>query len=66
MNVYDQYRSISIIYGPIIDAHNDQLPVGLMTQLVEHCIGIFQAFLATALVALKTARIIHFHFNLQF
>jgi len=32
--------SISIIYGLIIDSHNDQLPVGLIAQLVEQCTGI--------------------------
>ena len=28
---------ILIIYGLIIDPHNDQLPVGLIAQLVPHC-----------------------------
>ena len=28
------------IYGFIIDPHNDQLPVDLIAQLVEHCTGI--------------------------
>ena len=54
-------RSVSIIYGFIIDPHNDQLLVGAIDKLVEHCSGIaevrvpipleawiFQAFLATA------------------
>ena len=53
------------IYGLIIDPHDDQLPVGLIAQLVEHCIDnaevrvripvqawIFQAFVAAAQVAL--------------
>ena len=30
----------STIYGLIIDPHNNQLPVGLIAQLVEHCTGI--------------------------
>ena len=33
------YRSISIIYGLIIDSHNDYLPFGLIYQLFEHCTG---------------------------
>ena len=50
----------------MIDPQNDQLPVGLIAQLVEHCTGIaevkvripiqewiFQAFVAAALAALK-------------
>jgi len=28
------------IYGVIIDPHNDQLPFGLVDQLVQHCPGI--------------------------
>ena len=32
--------SISIIYGPIIEPHDNQLLVGLIAQLVEHCTGI--------------------------
>ena len=32
--------AISIIYRCIIDPHNNQLPVGQIAQLVEHCIGI--------------------------
>ena len=28
------------MYGLIIDPHNDQLPVGLIAQLVECCTGI--------------------------
>ena len=28
------------IYGLIIDPHNDQLSVGVIAQLVEHCTGI--------------------------
>ena len=27
---------VSIVYGFIIDLHNDQLPVGLIAQLAEH------------------------------
>ena len=30
------YRSISIIYGIVIDPHDDQLEVGVIAQLVEH------------------------------
>ena len=30
---------ISTVYGLIIDAHDDQLPVGLIAQLVECCSG---------------------------
>ena len=50
-----------IIYGLLIDPHNDQLSVGLIAQLIEHCTGIlevkvrirvqawiFQAFLVAA------------------
>ena len=33
-------HSISIIYGLIMDPYKDQLPVGLITRLVEHCSGI--------------------------
>ena len=33
------YRSVSIIYGLIIDPHNDQFAVGLIAPLVEHCTG---------------------------
>ena len=32
--------SISIFYGPIFDPHDNQLPVDLIAQLVEHCTGI--------------------------
>ena len=52
---------ILIIYGVITDPHNNQLPIGLATQLFEHCTNIpevrvriavqawiFQAFVATA------------------
>ena len=31
---------VSSIYGLIRDPHNDQLPVGVTAQLVEHCTGI--------------------------
>ena len=31
---------ISTIYELMIDPHNEQLPVGLIAQLVEHYIGI--------------------------
>lgn len=31
------YKSIPIIFGIMIDQHNDKLPVGLIAQLVEHC-----------------------------
>ena len=48
-------RSILIIYQLIINPHNNQLPVGLIAQMVEHCTGIAevsvsvpnQAFLTT-------------------
>ena len=44
------YRYKSIIYRFIIDPHNDQLPVGVLAQLVEHCRSMgsspVQAFLA--------------------
>ena len=33
-------RSVSITYGLIIDPRDDQFPVDLRAQLVEHCIGI--------------------------
>ena len=57
--------NISTIYGLIIDSHNDQLPVGLIAQLLEHCTGIaevsvrcpIQAFLS--LPHNKTAQIIY-------
>jgi len=47
---------MSIIHGFIIDPHNDQLSVGLISQLAEHCTGIslvrvqlpIEAFLATS------------------
>ena len=29
-------------YGLIIDSHNDQLSVGLIAQLVEHCTGMVE------------------------
>ena len=51
---------MSVIYGLVIDKLNDELPLGQIAQLVEHCTGItevsvrvpaqaliFQAFLAT-------------------
>ena len=28
------------IYGRIMNLQNDQFPVGLIVQLIEHCIGI--------------------------
>ena len=34
------WSHISTIYGLIIDPHDNQLPVGLTAQLVEHCTGI--------------------------
>jgi len=37
-------RSISIIFGLKIDPHNDQFPVCLMAQLVEHCPGIAEVW----------------------
>ena len=37
MYQHNIYRSILIIYGLIIDPHNDQFPVGLLAQLTEHC-----------------------------
>ena len=36
----DLWTHISTIYERIIDPHNDQLPFGLIAQLVEHYIGI--------------------------
>ena len=30
----------AMIYGLHIDPHNDQLPVGLISQMVEYCAGI--------------------------
>ena len=34
----------TVVYSPlqsfILNQHNDQLPVGLLAQLVEHCTGI--------------------------
>ena len=55
------FHHISIIYGLMVEPHNDQLPVGLIIQLLGHCNGIaearvrisVQAFLATAKVAQK-------------
>ena len=32
--------SIFIIYRLIMDPHNDQHPVGLIVQMVEHCTGL--------------------------
>ena len=37
-------RSISIIFGLKIDPYNDQFPVCLIAQLVEHCPGIEQVW----------------------
>ena len=34
------YISTPIIYGLIVNPPNDQLPVGLIAPLVEHCTGI--------------------------
>ena len=34
------YRTKSIIYSLIIDPQHDQLPAGVIAQLVEHCTGI--------------------------
>ena len=36
--------SSSSFHGFITNQFNDQLPVGLLAQLVEHCTGIAQAF----------------------
>ena len=33
-----------ILHGYIRDSQHDQLPVGLIAQLVEHCTGIAEAF----------------------
>ena len=52
--IYFEYKKnscITIIYLyiyrlTIIDPHSDLLPVGLISQLVEHCTEFFQAFLA--------------------
>ena len=49
-------NTLHVIYGLKIDPHNDQLPVGLIAQLVEHCTSIaevgvripVQAFLIVA------------------
>ena len=32
--------TVSIIYGLGIDSHNDQLPVGLIAQLLGHCTAV--------------------------
>ena len=34
---------ISIIYGLMIDPHNNQQPVGLIAQLADHCTSIAEA-----------------------
>ena len=43
VHIYD-FHLVTVIYSPIQgfiwNQHNDQLPVGLFTQLVEHCTGI--------------------------
>ena len=39
MNHY-HYRTKSIIYSLIIDPQHDQLPAGVIAQLVERCTGI--------------------------
>ena len=56
-------RDVSIMYGVIVDPHNDHLQVGVITQVIEHCTGIaevglrvpfeliFQAFLSAAINA---------------
>ena len=31
---------MSILYGLITNSQNDQLPLGLIAQLVEHCTGV--------------------------
>ena len=36
------YTSVSIIYRLITDPHNDQLPVDLIAQVVEHYTGIVE------------------------
>ena len=40
--IYDFHIS-TVIYSPLLrfiwNQHNDQLPVGLLAQLVEHCTG---------------------------
>ena len=33
-------NALSSIYGRIMNLQNDQFPVGLIVQLIEHCIGI--------------------------
>ena len=35
---------ISTLYELMIDPHNDQLPVGVVAQLVEHCSGIAEVW----------------------
>ena len=33
---------MSILYGVITNSQNDQLPLGLIAQLVEHCTGVIE------------------------
>ena len=48
-------RYLSIIYGLMIDPHDDQLPVGLIALLIEHCtriaegLSLVQAFFSLLL-----------------
>ena len=37
------FNRLPFIYGRLIDLHDDQLPLGLKAQLVEHCTGIAEA-----------------------
>ena len=43
VQIYD-FQIVTVVYSPlpgfILNQHNDQLPVGLLAQLVEHCAGI--------------------------
>ena len=41
-SIWHIHSHLSSHYGFIWNQHNDQLPVGLLAQLVEHCNGIAQ------------------------
>ena len=43
ISLIKMHNILSTIYGLMIDPNDDQLPVGLIAQQVEHCTGIAEA-----------------------
>ena len=46
----------SSLHGFIMNQHNDQLPIGLLAQLVEHCFGIAEVMGSNPIKAFFQAR----------